>query len=207
MNYKISQVAEKLCLHKQTIWNYIKAGRLKAFRTPNGRWLVSQQEIDRYLGEQKFIEEQGVAIYARVSSSENKDDLERQVSRISQFANAKGWRVVRVEKEIASGVNDSRPKMLALLKDAHKYDYIIVEHKDRLTRFGFNIIINIINNIYVINEVDTEEQGLMEDLVAIITSFCARLYGQRRSKRKTERLILELTNGEETQETKKQHTD
>ena len=102
--------------------------------------------------------------------------------------------MIRIEKEVASGVNDQRPKLLALLKDAHKYEYIIVEHKDRLTRFGFNIIINNINNIYVVNEVDNEDHALMEDLVAIITSFCARLYGQRRSKRKTEKLIAELKN-------------
>ena len=123
--------------------------------------------------------------------------MDRQATRIQQFANAKGWRVVRIEKEIGSGVNDQRPKLLALLKDAHKYEYIIIEHKDRLTRFGFNLIINNINNIYVINEVDDEEHGLMEDLVAIITSFCARMYGQRRSKRKTEKLITELNKDDD----------
>jgi putative resolvase len=67
-----------------------------------------------------------------------------------------------------------------------------------LTRFGYNLIINNINNIYVVNEVDNEDHGLMEDLVAIITSFCARLYGQRRSKRKTEKLIAELKNEQDS---------
>jgi putative resolvase len=84
------------------------------------------------------------------------------------------------------------------LKDAHQYEYIIVEHKDRLTRFGYHLIINNVNNIYVVNEVDNEDHGLMEDLVAIITSFCARLYGQRRSKRKTEKLIAELKNEQDS---------
>lgn len=145
----------------------------------------------------KPLQIKGVAIYARVSSSENRDDLDRQAERMVQFANSRGWRVVRLEKEVASGVNDQRPKLLALLRDAHKYEYIIVEHKDRLTRFGFNLIINNISNIYVVNEVDCEEHGLMEDLVAIITSFCARMYGQRRSKRKTEKLIAELKVNEQ----------
>ena len=192
MKYKLTDAAKKLGVHKQTTWNYIKSGQLSASKTKNNRWYIEQEEIDRFLGQNKFVEEQGVAIYARVSSSENKDDLDRQVDRLVLFANSRGWRVTRIEKEIASGVNDQRPKLLSLLKDAHKYDYIIVEHKDRLTRFGFNLIINNINNIYVVNEVDNDEHALMEDLVAIITSFCARLYGQRRSKRKTEKLIAEL---------------
>jgi predicted site-specific integrase-resolvase len=71
--------------------------------------------------------------------------------------------VVRIEKEIASGVNDQRPKLLSLLKDYYKYQYIIVEHKDRLTRFGFNLIINNINNIYVVNEVDDKDHEIIED--------------------------------------------
>ena len=192
MKYKLTDAAKKLGVHKQTTWNYIKSGQLTASKTKNNRWYIEQEEIDRFLGQNKFVEEQGVAIYARVSSSENKDDLDRQVDRLVLFANSRGWRVARIEKEIASGVNDQRPKLLSLLKDAHKYDYIIVEHKDRLTRFGFNLIINNINNIYVVNEVDNDDHALMEDLVAILTSFCARLYGQRRSKRKTEKLIAEL---------------
>ena len=194
MNYKLTEAARHLGIHKQTAWNYVKSGQLKAYKTKNNRWYVTQEEIDRYQGQVNPKLDQGVAIYARVSSSENKDDLERQTDRLVQFANARGWRVIRIEKEVASGVNDQRPKLLALLKDAHKYEYIIVEHKDRLTRFGFNIIINNINNIYVVNEIDNEDHALMEDLVAIITSFCARLYGQRRSKRKTEKLIAELKN-------------
>jgi putative resolvase len=194
MKYKLTQAAEKMSMHKQTLWLKIKNGEVAAFKTKNNRWYVDESEIDRYLGASKTHIEQGVAIYARVSSSENKEDLERQTDRLVAFANARGWRVTRIEKEVASGVNDQRPKLLALLRDAYKYDYIIVEHKDRLTRFGFNLIINNINNIYVVNEVDNEDHGLMEDLVAIITSFCARLYGQRRSKRKTERLISELKN-------------
>jgi excisionase family DNA binding protein len=197
MKHKLTDAAKQLGLHKQTVWNYIKDGQIKATKTKNNRWYIDQTEIDNYMGSAKIQSDQGVAIYARVSSSENKDDLERQTDRLVQFANSRGWRVVRIEKEVASGVNDQRPKLLGLLKDADKYEYIIVEHKDRLTRFGFNLIINNINNIYVVNEVDNEDHALMEDLVAIITSFCARLYGQRRSKRKTEKLIAELNHADD----------
>lgn len=197
MNHKLTIAAKKMGLHRQTLWTYIKNNKIQASRAKNGLWYVSDEEIDKYIGIASYEEDKGVAIYARVSSSENKPNLESQAQRLVQFANAKGWKVVRVEMEIGSGVNDQRPKLIDLIKNAHKYEYIIVEHKDRLTRFGFNYINSLINNIYVVNEVDLEEHGLMEDLVSIITSFCARLYGQRRSKRRTEKLIAELNAKED----------
>lgn len=194
MLHKLSVAAEKIGVHKQTAWNYVKAGKLKAEHRPNGRIYVSDEEISRFNGENSFVKDKGVAIYARVSSSENKTNLDAQADRLVQYANARGWRVARIEKEIASGVNDTRPKLLSLLREHDKYDQIIVEHRDRLTRFGFHLITNNINNIHVVNEVDNMDHGLMEDLVSIITSFCARIYGQRRSHRKTEKIIAELSH-------------
>lgn len=78
----------------------------------------------------------------------------------------------------------------------------MVEHKDRLTRFGFHYIEKLLamqgRRIEVINLAENSKEDLMQDFVSIVTSFCARLYGQRRSKRKTERIIAELqSNGEE----------
>lgn len=133
-------------------------------------------------------------VYARVSSSENKKNLETQADRVSQFCNANGWIVHEVIKEFGSGLNDSRPKLEKLLKE-NKATRIIVEHKDILTRFGFNYINTLFDGkIIVINEVKEDEQDLMQDFVSLVTSFCARLYGKRRSKRQTEKLIQELSN-------------
>ena len=81
--------------------------------------------------------------------------------------------------------------MLKLLKD-EKVTRIVVEHKDRLTRFGFNYITLLPIEIVVVNEIETDKEDLIQDFVSLITSFCARLYGQRRCKRKTEKLIKEL---------------
>jgi putative resolvase len=93
-------------------------------------------------------------------------------------------------------VNDARPKLLKLLTDP-TITVIVVEHKDRLTRFGFNYIEQLLKlqdrRVEVINLTENGKEDLVQDFVSIITSFCARLYGQRRSKRKTERLIAELT--------------
>jgi len=93
-----------------------------------------------------------------------------------------------VVKEIGSGVNDTRPKLLKLLTDP-SVSVIVLEHKDRLTRFGYNYLEQLLKmqdrRIEVINLAEDGKEDLIQDFVSIVTSFCARLYGQRRSKRKT----------------------
>ena len=105
-----------------------------------------------------------------------------------------------VVKEIASGADDSRPKLLSLLKDT-TITRLVVEHRDRLTRFGFSYIDALFSVqgrvIEVVNPADTDMDELLADLRCIMYSFCARLYGQRRAKRKTERLMQELQAKEE----------
>jgi putative resolvase len=131
-------------------------------------------------------------VYARVSSSENKSNLDSQSNRVSQYCNAKGWVVHEVIKECASGLNDTRPKLQKILKE-NKATRIVVEHKDRLTRFGFEYIKTLFDGeLVIINEVVEEQQDLMQDFVSLVTSFCARLYGHRRNKRRTEKIIEEL---------------
>ena len=102
-------------------------------------------------------------------------------------------------KEIASGVNDSRPQLLALLKD-RQATRIVVEHKDRLTRFGFRYLETLLEiqgrTIEVVNVAENDKEVLMADLVAMVSSFTARLYGQRRAKRKTKRIVQELQTEE-----------
>src|SRR5579883_2296221 len=104
---------------------------------------------------------------------------------------AKGYQVV---KEVGSGVNESRPKFLSLLSD-QSITLIVIEHKDRGTRFGFRSIETLLKGqgreIEVVNQADNGTEDLLADLVSIIDSFCARLYGQRRAKRKTEKIVAE----------------
>jgi predicted site-specific integrase-resolvase len=100
-----------------------------------------------------------------------------------------------VVTEFGSGMNDSRPKLEKLLTDLD-FTMLVVEHKDRLTRFGFNYIELLFKSkgikLEVINNVEDDKQDIIQDFTSIITSFCARIYGQRRSKRKTEKIIAEL---------------
>ncbi len=132
------------------------------------------------------------AIYSRESGSENKTTLASQTDGLRRYATAKGWTIVRVVEEFGSGVNDQRKKLHALLK-SREFDVLLVEHKDRLTRLGFAWFEAICPfRIEVVNRAENCTADLMEDLVAILTSFSARLYGQRRGRKKTEAAIKAL---------------
>lgn len=188
MKTKLSSWAKNHNVTYRTAWNYVKSGKLKTEQTPSGTILV--------IGENRIDEK--TVIYARVSSSENKENLERQAERIQQYCAAKGWQINTIIKEVGSGLNDGRKQLEKILLDK-TITRIVVEHKDRLARFGLNYIDKLLSldgrEIVVINNQDNGKDDLMQDFVSIITSFTARLYGLRRSKRKTELLIKELEKG------------
>jgi predicted site-specific integrase-resolvase len=174
-------------------WNYFHAGQIEgAFRLPSGAIIVPDPIPV------KPAKKECIVTYARVSSSENKNNknnLATQSKRLIDFCNAKGWQTNNNIKEIGSGLNDKRRKLENVLKEGN-VTKLIVEHKDRLCRFGFNyikILCEKINcELIVINETESEKEDLIQDFVSVITSFCARIYGQRRSRRRTEKLIKEL---------------
>lgn len=188
MKLKISQYAKMEGVKYRAIWNRIQKGQLTVERTKLG-------SIRIIIDENK---QQRIAIYCRVSSSENKDNLERQKERVLNYCAAKGYQVEKVICEVGSGLNDGRQKLQSLLSDA-SITRIIVEHSDRFSRFGMNYIQGLLEmqgrDVEVINKQGNERDDLMQDFVSIITSFTARLYGQRRTKRKTEQLIKSLEEG------------
>lgn len=190
MKYKISQYAKKHNVTIRTVWNWIKLSKVKTETTTSGGWLIVDDE-------DKITQESCVATYARVSSSENKQNLDTQSERLISFANAKGYKVTKIVKEIGSGLNDNRPKLYELLKD-DSIKIIIVEHKDRFSRFGINYINLLLEKqgrkLEIINEVNNDTEDLIQDFTSIITSFCTRIYGKRRCKRNTEKLIKQLNN-------------
>lgn len=134
-------------------------------------------------------------IYCRVSSSKQRDDLDRQVDRMTNFATNNGYVVKHTYKEVTSGMNDNR-KVLNTLLENHKDCTLLIEHKDRLTRFGYHYLEMLCKSknisIIVANESTTDRDDLVNDLVSVVTSFCAKLYGSRKSKRKTEVIIKEI---------------
>lgn len=189
MKKRLKDYAKEMQVTYRTAQNWHYEGKINSFKSESGSIYVNCDEHE--------TKEDYVVIYARVSSTQNKDNLDLQAERLVQYANARGYQVKEVIKEIGSGINDNRTKLNKLLEN-EKPTKIIVEHKDRLTRLGFNYISTLLKRvsckIEVVNEVDTNKEDLIQDFTSIITSFCARIYGQRRNKRKTEKLIRDLEN-------------
>jgi len=135
-----------------------------------------------------------VCAYARVSSYERKACLDGQLERCVAFASAIGLSVDKTYKEIASGMNDNRRMFWNMIESSPTH--IIVEHKDRLTRFGFNYLETLLQKlgceIVVVNKDTENEADLMKDLISVITSFCCRLYGLRRGSKKAKKIKMEL---------------
>ena len=192
MKYKISQYAKKYNVTTRTVWNWIYANKLITERDSTNHLLIIENE-DKKIND-------SVAIYARVSSSENKENLYRQRERLENYCAAKGYKVIKTVEEIGSGLNDNRKKLESLLLD-ESIKKIVVEHSDRFSRFGMNYIVKLLKlqdrEVEIINESSNDRDDLMEDFVSIITSFCARLYGLRRNKRRTEKLIETILKEEE----------
>lgn len=185
---KLSHYAKQQGISYSTALRWWHQGVIRGYQAPSGTIIVEAEA-------KPHTREERVAIYARVSSAEHRENLERQVERLVQYCTVRGYQVTLIVKESASGVNDSRPKLLALLKD-QQTTRIVVEHKDRLTRFGFRYLETLLElqgrTIEVVNVAENDTEDLMADLVAIVSSFTARLYGQRRAKRKTERIVRAL---------------
>ena len=180
---KLSQYAKRVGISYKTAWRWYKAGTLDAYQTPTGMVVVRDPQIER-AGTGR------IALYARVSSADQKSDLERQVQRLRDYAAARGYQVAQEVIEIASGLNDSRPKFLKLLADP-TIGTIIVEHRARSTRFGWNYITTLMQAQGRRMEAvfpDETKDDLVNDFVSIMTSMAARIYGRRGSKRRAERI-------------------
>ena len=134
---------------------------------------------------------EAAGLYARVSSQDQKPDLDRQVARLSEWTAQAGLPVVRVEAEIGSGMNGTRPKARRLLADP-KVTVVVVEHRDRLGRMNIELAEAALaahgRRLAVIG--DGEVTGdLVRDMIEVLTSFCARLYGRRPARNRAEKAL------------------
>lgn len=188
---KLSDWARKNGLDYKTAYRLYKSDKfpLPTEQLPTGTILVHE-----------FPEKnRDAALYARVSSSDQKKDLERQLKRLRDFASANGLHVVKEVTEVGSGLNGRRKKMLKLLSDP-KIGLIVVEHKDRLARFGSEYISAVLvasnRKLCIMNETECNDD-LVQDMVDVLTSFCARLYGRRSAKNKAKKAMeaIQQDNG------------
>lgn len=179
---RLSAYAKQMGVTYKTAFRWWKAGKLDAYQLETGTIIVRDP-----VSPSTAV---AVALYARVSASDQKDDLERQVQRLKEYAISRGYQAEKIVSEIASGLNDHRPKLLKLLTDT-SVGVIVVEHRDRLTRFGFHYIEQLLQvqerRIEVIFPSDTDND-LVDDFVSVITSMAARIYGRRNSKRRAEQI-------------------
>ncbi|HEV2459165.1 MAG TPA: IS607 family transposase [Ktedonobacterales bacterium] len=177
---KVSTYAKQVGVTYKTAWQWWKAGQLDAYQLPTGTIIVREPVAPAH----------GVALYARVSSADQKDDAARQMQRLREYAAARGYQVIAEVTEIASGLNVERPKLKKLLAD-RRVGTLVVEHKDRLTRFGYSYITTLLEQqgrrVEAVFPTDTGD-GLVDDFVAVITSMAARIYGRRNSKRRAQQV-------------------
>jgi predicted site-specific integrase-resolvase len=173
---KLSAYAKQVGVTYKTAYQWWRAGQVDAYQLPTGTIIVREPKPAAT----------GVALYARVPSAEQKDDLTRQMQRLRDYAAARGYQVVAEVSEIAAGLDDERPKLHKLLTDA-RVGVLVVEHRDRLARFGYGYIATLLEHegrrVEAVFPTDTGD-GLVDDFAAVIASMAARLYGRRNAKRR-----------------------
>lgn len=190
--YTSKQAAEFLNVAVSTIIRWDNEGKIHPLRTPGGHRRFTEEELHRVLGIQATSQPSGLraALYARVSTKkqQNAGNLDRQMERLRKHAREQGYKIAVVLSETASGVNENRPKLhrlLRMIRDG-EVDIVVVEYKDRLARFGYRYLERYITDFGAVVDVledqavngNTHEE-LVKDLIAIVTSFSARIYGAR----------------------------
>ena len=207
--YKPKDFAEMIGVSVKTLQRWDNEGKLKAYRNPSNRRYYTHNQYIEYMG--KIVQNKDkrkTIIYARVSSSSQKDDLKNQVEFLKQYANAKGMIVDEIFEEIGSGLNYNRKKWNKLLEDCMlgTIKTIIVSHKDRFIRFGFDWFERLVKSsgvelIVVNNESLSPQEELIQDLISIIHVFSCRIYGLRKYKKKIkedDEIVKSLQSGDKT---------
>ena len=181
---KLSVWARSNGLAYKTAWRMWRDGKLPipAEQLPTGTVIVHPPAA---------APADAVALYARVSSGDQRGDLERQLGRLADHASRERMTVVQAVSEVGSGLNGHRPKVMRLLADP-AVRTIVVEHRDRLARFGSEYIEAALRaggrRLAVVDETEMKDD-LVQDMIAVLTSFCARLYGRRAAKDRAEKAL------------------
>jgi putative resolvase len=193
--YTSKQAAEFLNIAVSTIIRWDNEGKIHPLRTPGGHRRFTEEELLRVLGAQASPRPQvpRAALYARVSTQKQQQagNLDRQMERLREHARIQGYEIVVALSETGSGVNENRPRLHRLLRMVRdgEVDIVVVESKDRLARLGYRYLEWYITDFGAVVDVledqavngNTHEE-LVKDLMAIVTSFSARIYGARGAK-------------------------
>ena len=183
---KLSVWAAENGVHYRTAVVWMHKGKLpvQVVKTPGGHYRVVETDtLDRSKGKS--------VLYGRVSSHDQKDDLTRQIDRLRTFAGGLGLQDVDVVEELGSGLNGKRPKLLKLLGDS-SVRRIVVEHRDRLARFGVEYIeaaLQAQGRELVVAEAGEHKLDLVQDFIDVVTSMCARIYGRRAASNRAKKAL------------------
>lgn len=181
----LSEWADLQGVHPQTAYRWFREGMLPVPAVKMGRLILVSPEA--------AVEKRpdGVGLYARVSSHDQRADLDRQVARLTEWASQAGVRVVRVEAEVGSGMSGSRTKLRRMLADP-EVSTVVVEHRDRLARVNTELVeaaLSAHGRRLVIVDPGEIDDDLVRDMTEVLTSFCARLYGRRSAKNRAEKAL------------------
>lgn len=201
--FTINKFSKIVGVTPQTLRNWDKAGKLKPHHTTeNGYKYYSEEQLKQVLRTKP--KSRTIVGYCRVSSPKQKDDLERQIENVKTYLLAQG-KPFEIISDVGSGINCRRKGLLELLDRINQgeVEKVVILYKDRLSRFGFELIEYIVSlhgcEIEIIdNTQKTEQEELVEDLVQIITVFSCKLQGKRAHKAR--KLIKELVGGEQNDE-------
>ena len=189
----LKETEQLLNVSKSTLQRWDNSGKLIALRTEGGHRRYKQSDIERLIGENNNEitsnnDEIIVATYARCSTGDQKahGDIDRQSSRIFEYCTKKKYKVEYIIKDIGSGLNDKRKGFIKLCKlvTEKKINKVVIEHKNRLTRFQYNLIEFFFNSYGVDIELTdkkeyTEQEELVNDMIMLIASFSGMLYLNR----------------------------
>lgn len=187
------QASEIAGVNKDTIRRWESKGLIKSYRTDGGHRRYDAESLYNYILQPKIeVPDKYTLIYARVSTRNRENDLNRQVELLEMFCSSNGWRY-KTLKDVGSGLNYNKKGLLELIKliETNQINRLVINYKDRLLRFGSEIIFEICkyHNVEVIivseDESKTYEEELVDDVLSIITVFSAKLYGSRSHKNKS----------------------
>lgn len=185
----MSQACKLLQVSKETMRRHEKKGLIKSYRTLGGHRRYNKMDINKIIGIEENEPTKNILLYCRVSTrkQEESGNLMRQKERLVKYSLENKFNIIEIYEEVGSGINENRKKLMRLLDKTKEknVDYVLVEYKDRLARFGFVYLKKLIknNNCKLIIIEDSKEKNLneemVEDMISIITSFSARIYGKR----------------------------
>lgn len=189
MAERLTEWAERKRIHPKTAYRMYVENRMPVPTERLSERVILVHDPDFIDGKEKV--EGKTVIYARVSSTDQKNDLDSQVLRILESTIKKGIHIDEIVKEIGSGLNDNRAKLNRILADRTVVN-IVVEHQERLTRYGFNMLKNTLkaqNREIIVIDNNEIEDDVVRDVTEVLTSLCTRIYGKKSAKNRAEKAL------------------